>query len=62
MANYLLIILILAVFMVLLCGIVMMGIGGKANRKYGNKLMIARVILQGIVLLVLVIIYFLGVK
>ena len=39
--------LMLATLAVLVAGIVLMGRGGEANRKYGNKLMAARVMLQG---------------
>ena len=60
--NYLLVILILAVFAVLVTGVALMGKGGAANLKYSNKLMVARVSLQGLILLVLVVMYFLGNK
>jgi|CXWL01.1.fsa_nt_gi preprotein translocase subunit SecG len=60
--NYLLIILIFAVLAVLVAGVVLMGKGGKANFKYGNKLMMARVSLQGLVLVVLVMMYFFQTK
>lgn len=46
--TLLLIILILAVMGVLFLGIVSMIRGGEFNRKYGNKLMVARVVLQGL--------------
>ena len=36
--------LLLAIVGVLIAGVVLMGIGGKANAKYGNKLMVARVL------------------
>jgi len=49
-----------AVVFVLIAGIFLMGIGGNANKKYGNKLMIARVGLQGAILLLLAMIYFFG--
>lgn len=62
MGSYLLVILLFAVLVVLVSGVVLMGIGGKANHRYGNKLMVARVILQGLVLLVVVLIYFFGNK
>lgn len=39
--------LMLATAAVLVTGIVLMARGGEANRKYGNKLMVARVALQG---------------
>lgn len=38
----------LAVVGVLIAGVVLMARGGEANRKYGNKLMVARVVTQGI--------------
>ena len=60
--SYILIILIAAVFAVLVAGVVLMGSGGKMNLKYGNKLMIARVSLQGTILLVLIAMYFIGAK
>lgn len=59
---YILIVLILSVFVVLMAGVTLMGKGGKANFKYGNKLMIARVSLQGLVLVVLAIMYLFGTK
>ncbi len=60
--NYLLIILIFAVLAVLIAGIMLMGKGGKANFKYGNKLMMARVSLQGLVLVVLAMMYLFAAK
>jgi hypothetical protein len=39
------------VLAVLITGIVVMGRGGETNKKYGNKLMQARVYLQGLALL-----------
>lgn len=42
----LLIALMLATAVVLVIGIVLMARGGDANRKYGNKMMVARVALQ----------------
>jgi hypothetical protein len=58
--GFILVALMLAVLGVLIVGIVLMGIGGKTNFKYSNKLMFTRVLLQGLVLLVLVIAYFIG--
>lgn len=43
-----------AVLGVLITGIVIMGKGGELNAKYGNKLMQARVMLQGLALLLFV--------
>ena len=56
--NYVILLLMLAVAGVLLAGIVLMGIGGKANEKYGNTLMVARVTLQGLTLLLLAVLFF----
>ncbi len=40
--------LVAAVVIVLLTGVTVMMIGGDLNKKYGNKLMVARVTLQGL--------------
>lgn len=50
--------LMLATVLVLVSGIVLMAIGGKANTKYGNKLMVARVVLQAASIILLAILYF----
>lgn len=39
-----------ATAIVLLIGITLMARGGEANRKYGNKMMVLRVTLQGLAL------------
>lgn len=39
-----------ATALVLVVGILLMARGGEANRKYGNKMMVARVALQGLAL------------
>lgn len=49
---------VISVFAVLILGIVSMAKGGELNKKYGNKLMQARVMLQGTALLLLTIAYF----
>lgn len=48
----------LAVVVVMVIGLVLMAKGGKANEKYGNKLMVARVTLQGLAVLLLGMMYF----
>lgn len=48
-----LVIAMLAVLAVMVLGIVSMIKGGEFNKKYGNKLMQARVVLQGLALLML---------
>ncbi len=55
MGAVLLIGLMLATLVVLIIGIGLMARGGEANRKYGNKMMVARVALQGCAIAVLVI-------
>lgn len=58
MPGYLIPLLMLAMLAtlgVLLFGVLTMARGGEFNRRYGNKLMRARVLLQGIALLILVI-------
>ena len=42
-----------ATFLVMMAGIVLMAWGGEVNTKYGNQLMQARVLLQGISLMIL---------
>lgn len=49
---------VLAVLAVLLLGILSMMRGGEFNKKYGNKLMSARVILQAIALVLLAALWF----
>ncbi len=51
---FLLIGLMIATVAVLVAGIIIMARGGEANRKYGNKMMVARVTLQGAALVVVV--------
>jgi len=55
--GFIIAVLVLATFLVLVGGIVLMGVGGKANQKYGNKLMVARVSLQGLVLLLVMLVF-----
>ena len=58
--SSLIIILLLSVVGVLVTGVVLMGLGGKANEKYSNRLMVARVALQGAALLLLVLMFATG--
>ena len=58
--GLLLLLLIWATAGVLVSGIVLMGVGGKANAKYGNKLMVARVWLQASVLALLALMLAMG--
>ena len=51
-----------AVVLVLLTGVVLMACGGKWNTRYGNKLMVARVSLQGLVLALLAVLWWMGDK
>lgn len=65
MAGYLIPLLVLALILtlgVLLFGILTMARGGDFNKRYGNKLMRARVILQGIALLLLLVVMLLSGK
>jgi hypothetical protein len=59
-ADYVIVALMLATFGVLMAGVVLMGVGGSLNTRYGNKLMVARVSLQGLVLLMLALLFFVG--
>lgn len=57
MGSVIIIILLLGILFVLIGGIFLMGKGGEANKKYGNKLMSARVALQGLILVVLIVMF-----
>lgn len=52
------IILMVATLLVLVVGLVLMAVGSEANEKYSNKLMVARVLLQGLAILMLAIMFF----
>jgi len=60
MLAFMLIFLLIALLAVLVGGLVLMGVGGEKNKKYGNRLMVARVWLQGLSLVVLVLIFTVG--
>ncbi len=51
--DYIVVIFSLATLAVLVGGVVLMAMGNKANTKYSNKLMVARVTLQGLVIVLL---------
>ncbi len=51
--NIVIIVLLVAVVAVLISGLVVMGIGGKTDKKYSNKLMMARVAVQALIVLIL---------
>jgi len=57
---YIVAILLLATFGVMMAGVLLMGIGGKANRKYSNSLMVARVSLQALSLLTIACLFAMG--
>jgi hypothetical protein len=56
--NILILLSALSVLIVLIIGIISMIKGGEFNKKYGNKLMQARVYLQGLALALLAIAFF----
>ena len=56
--TFLILLALASIVSVLAIGIVSMVKGGKFNEKYGNRLMQARVTLQGLVLLLLALAYF----
>ncbi|MDP6342574.1 MAG: twin transmembrane helix small protein [Alphaproteobacteria bacterium] len=61
MAGFLTIVLLVALALVvgvLLMGIYAMGRGGEFNRKYGNRLMRWRVILQGLAVAIILMLFF----
>lgn len=51
-AEIILLLLLIAIVLVLLSGVILMVIGGEKNKKYAGKLMTARVMLQGIAILI----------
>ncbi|MED5339410.1 MAG: twin transmembrane helix small protein [Pseudomonadota bacterium] len=58
-AFYFLLIILFAVAVILFAGIFFMAKGGSANKKYSNKIMRARVVLQGVAIVVLGLIFLL---
>lgn len=60
--SVILLIVMLLVAAVLVTGIALMARGGEANRKYGNKLMAARVALQALALALLALLFFISDK
>ena len=55
--DYVIAALLLATFGVMVAGVALMGAGGASNQKYSNKLMTMRVSLQGLVLLVIAVVF-----
>lgn len=53
-------VLMFATVVVLIAGLVLMAIGGKVNEKHSNKLMVARVMLQGAAIIMLGIMFLLA--
>ncbi len=51
--DILILIIMIIVFIVMVSGLVVMSIGGKTNLKYSNKLMVARVGMQALVVFLL---------
>lgn len=56
-APYLIIAALVAVALVLMTGVFAMAKGGKFNKKYGNRLMRARVVLQAFAVLILAVMW-----
>lgn len=55
--QVLFILLLIATLGILLAGLVLMGIGGKLNEKYANRLMSLRVLFQALAIIVLVLLF-----
>ena len=51
--SYLIVGIMIVVFLVLIAGLIVMAIGGKTNKKYGNKLMMARIGSQALIVFLL---------
>ena len=60
LGSLVLVMLLAAVFLTVLFGVGLMGVGGKKNSRYGNKFMVARVVLQGAALAVIMVMYLLA--
>lgn len=59
MFNYLIIAAVAATFLVVVIGVLTMGKGDEFNRKYSNKLMRLRIVMQAIaILLIMIGLYF----
>jgi|GEM_PF-1527323 len=61
-ASVLVVLLLLAVTGVLVAGVVLMGVGGKLNEKYSNRLMTLRVTLQALTIFLLAALFMAGGK
>ena len=59
-SHIIVLMLLAATLLVLITGVIVMMKGGPLNDKYGNKLMIARVTLQGLTLLFLGFLFLMG--
>lgn len=59
-SHIIVLILMLATVTVLIAGIALMMHGGKLNEKYGNRLMVARVSLQGLTVLMVGLLFLFG--
>ena len=57
LGNIVLVATLVALVAVLITGVVSMIRGGEFNRRYGNRLMRARVLLQGLAILVLALLF-----
>lgn len=51
--NIIILVLLAVTMSTMVAGIVLMAIGGEVNRKYGNRLMMMRVVSQGVLVLLL---------
>jgi hypothetical protein len=51
--NYIIFAIMLVVFIIMVAGLVVMSVGGRTNAKYGNKLMVARVGMQALIVFML---------
>jgi len=60
MKHIVVLVMLLATALVLVAGVVLMMKGGELNKKYGNKLMVARVTLQGLTILLIGALFLIG--
>lgn len=62
MGSFIIIILLIGLLFVMISGIFLMGKGGAANTKYGNRLMTARVTVQALIIFVIFLMFLVGQK
>ncbi len=60
--SVLVVVAVIAVALILVAGVVTMMRGGEFNRKYGNRLMRARLVAQAVAVVLVLVAFFLGAR